>query len=205
MKKSPYKDIYTVLKFNRLVVISVVIMAFLVCLWSIFQVVKLNREIRNTSFAVNTDGSVIPLKLVAQKENLSVEARSHLELFHSYFYGLTPTNYEAQLEKALWLGHTSVTELYKQRLQEGYYNRLLQYSLIQEIEVTSSRVDLTKGEPYPFEVISEVKLNRGGGVMDRYTLRTTGHLIHVDRNYPWNTHGLLITDFFESDLKKIEE
>ena len=40
-------------------------------------------------------------------------------------------------------------------------------------------------------------------VIDRYMLTTTGNIINVDRNFPKNTHGLLITDFYENTLQKI--
>jgi len=40
-------------------------------------------------------------------------------------------------------------------------------------------------------------------VVDTYELITSGNLIKVDRNFPYNTHGLLITNYFENSLKKI--
>ena len=53
-----------------------------------------------------------------------------------------------------------------------------------------------------FRTETVFEINRGS-VVDRYRLVTTGNLMEVDRNFPHNTHGLLITDFFESSLKKI--
>jgi len=64
---------------------------------------------------VNTDGSVIPLRLVSQQENLIVEVLAHLDLFHRYFYHIDASNYEKHLEKALWLGNSSVDALYRQK------------------------------------------------------------------------------------------
>ncbi|MDP5361695.1 MAG: hypothetical protein NWP79_06055 [Paracoccaceae bacterium] len=32
-----------------------------------------------------------------------------------------------------------------------------------------------------------------------------GNLIRVDRHFPNNTHGLLITNFFENSLKKLTD
>ena len=40
-------------------------------------------------------------------------------------------------------------------------------------------------------------------ITDTYELVSTGNLIVVDRNYPNNTHGLLITNYFENSLKKL--
>ena len=140
--------------------------------------------------------SIIPLKMVAQKENLKVEALAHLELFHTYFYNIDASNYEKNLEKALWLGNSSVDNLYRQKKADGVYNRLFQYSLVQKVLSIESQVDLkrmalTISEPLPF--LKSI----GVSIIDTYELISTGNLITVDRNFPKNPHGLLITDYFE--------
>jgi len=199
--KTPYKNIYSVLKINRFVVISVVLMAFFstsISAWIVFQI---NKEALNNAFAINSDGAVIPLKWVSQKENLKVEALAHLELFHSYFYDIDASNYERNLEKALWLGNSSVDNLYRQKKADGVYNRLLQYSLVQNVLSIESEVDL-EVEPYQFRTTTIFEINRGS-IVDTYELISTGNLIKVDRNFPNNTHGLLITNYFENTLKKL--
>ncbi len=201
--KTPYKNIYTVLKLNRLIVLAVVICAAIISIVSVVMVLKVHRDTVNHAFVVNTEGSVIPLKLVSQKENMKVEALAHLELFHTYFYNIDASNYKKNLEKALWLGNSSVDALYRQKKADGVYNRLLQYSLVQKVLSIESNVDIQK-EPYTFKTTTIFEVNRGS-VIDTYELKTTGNLIHVDRNFPKNTHGLLITNFFENSLRKIEK
>jgi len=200
--KTPYRDIYTVLKLNRFIVYTVVIAAAIVSVVSILLVIKQHKQMTENAFAISTEGSVIPLKLVSQYENLEVEALSHLELFHKYFYDIDATNYERQLEKALWLGNSSVDALYRQKKADGVYNRLLQYSLVQKVTEVSSQVNIQK-EPYAFETTIFFEINRGA-VIDKYELISSGSLIHVDRSFPNNTHGLLITDYFEKSLRKLE-
>jgi len=199
--KTPYKNIYIVLKTNRFIVIAALAFSFLssgLAVWSVFSI---NNKALNNAFAINTDGSVIPLKWVAQKENLKVEALAHLELFHSYFYNIDASNYEKNLEKALWLGNSSVDNLYRQKKADGVYNRLLQYSLVQKVLSIESQLDL-QSNPYEFQTKTIFEINRGT-VVDKYELISTGNLIVVDRNFPKNTHGLLITDYFEKSLKKL--
>ena len=200
--KTPYKNIYKVLNQNRLIVWSLVIGTTVTCIVAILSVIKLHRETVNNAFVVNTDGSVIPLKMVVQKENLGVEVLSHLELFHTYFYNIDASNYEKNLEKALWLGNSSVDALYRQKKSEGVYNRLLQYSLVQKVLEVDSEIVLSH-EPYTFRTTTRFEINRGN-VTDTYELVTTGNLIHVDRNFPKNTHGLLITNYYEKSLKKLQ-
>lgn len=199
--KKIYKNIYSVLKINRLVVWSVITMAFLSSAFSLWSVFDMNRTMLNSMFAVSTDGSVIPLTLTTERENLKVEALAHLELFHQYFYGIDASNYERNLEKALWLGNSSVDNVYRQKKAEGLYNRLLQYSLVQRVKEVKTELDLSE-DPYSFRTTTVFEINRGEAV-DIYELITTGNLLRVDRNFPKNTHGLLITNFFENSLKKL--
>ena len=201
--KTPYKNIYKVLDQNRFIVWSMVIGTTVTCVVAILSMLKLHRETVDKVFMVNTDGDVIPLKLVSQKENLGVEVLSHLELFHTYFYNIDPSNYEKNLEKALWLGDSSVDALYRQKKSDGVYNRLLQYSLVQKVLRIESEIEISQ-EPYTFRTTTLFEINRGQ-VTDTYELVTSGNLIHVDRNFPKNTHGLLITDYFENSLKKVQD
>lgn len=199
--KTSYKNIYSVLKINRFIVIAVVLVAFSSSGFALWSVFNMNQKMLNSMFAVNTDGSIIPLRLTEQKENLEVEALAHLELFHRYFYGIDATNYEKNLEKALWMGNSSVDNVYRQKKADGFYNRLVQYSLVQKVADIHTELDLSE-EPFSFKTTSYFEINRGA-VTDKYELITTGDLIKVDRHFPRNTHGLLITNFFENSLRKL--
>jgi len=199
--KTPYKNIYNVLKLNRFIVLTVVVCALLSSTFSLWMAFTTHKNALNSAFAINTDGSIIPLKLVAQKENFKVEALAHLELFHNYFYNIDASNYERNLEKTLWLGNNSVDNLYRQKKADGVYNRLLQYSLVQKVLSIDSRITENNGS-YSFTTTTIFEINRGS-IIDTYELISTGNLIMVDRNFPNNPHGLLITDYFENTLKKV--
>ncbi|WP_055436651.1 hypothetical protein [Lacinutrix algicola] len=199
--KTSYKNIYTVLKINRFIVLAVVICSLGTSAFSGWIVYDTHKKALNSSFAINTDGTVIPLKWVVQKENFKIEALAHLELFHSHFYNIDASNYEKNLEKSLWLGNSSVDNLYRQKKADGVYNRLLQYSLVQKVLSIESELNI-QGENYAFKTITVFEINRGT-IVDTYELVSSGNLIVVDRNYPKNTHGLLITNYFENTLKKI--
>lgn len=199
--RTAYRNIYSVLKLNRFIVMVVVLLALGSSGFSGLMVYDIYRKSMNNAFAINTDGSVIPLKWVAQQENLKVEALAQLELFHTYFYNIDASNYEKNLEKALWLGNSSVDNLYRQKKADGVYNRLIQYSLVQKVLSIESELDLSN-EPYQFRTRTIFEINRGT-ITDTYELVSTGNLLVVDRNFPNNTHGLLITNYFENSLKKL--
>lgn len=201
--KTPYKNIYAVLKLNRFIVLAVVICATLSSIFAIWMAFSINNKAMNSAFAINTDGSIIPLKLIAQKENFRVEALAHLELFHTYFYNIDASNYESNLKKALWLGNSSVDNLYRQKKADGVYNRLLQYSLVQKVLSIDSQIE-EQDQSYAFRTVTVFEINRGS-IIDTYELVSTGKLITVNRNFPNNPHGLLITDYFENTLKKLTD
>lgn len=200
--KTAYKNIYQILKLNRIIVFSVLILGLGTSLFSGILTYTIHQESLNGAFVLNEDGAIIPLKWVAARENLEVEVLAHLELFHTNFYNIDASNFEKQLEKALWLGDSSVSEAYLQKKSDGVYNRLIQYSLVQRVLEINTKLDISK-EPYQFKTTTQFEINRGS-VVDSYELVTTGKLIHVDRHFPNNTHGLLITDYFESTLKKLD-
>ena len=200
--KTPYKNIYEVLKINRFIVLVVIIAAVLSTAFSSLISYKTYTTSINSAFAIGSDGGVIPLQWQEQKENLLVEALDHLQLFHSYFYGIDATNFESNVEKALWLGNSTVDNVYRQKKADGVYNRLIQYGLVQKVLSIDSEINL-QAEPYPFKTVTVFQINRGT-MVDTYELVTTGTLIHLEkRNFPKNTHGLLITDYFENTLKKV--
>ncbi len=198
--KTPYTHIYKVLRLNRFIVLSVLLMAFFSSLISLYQVRQVQQNFLDKAFAISPDGGVLPLELVSQKEQLAVEVKSHLDQFHRYFYDLNTSNYKENIAKALWLGNSSVDQVYRQKKTDGVYNRLLQYSLVQRVTKVESTVNLTE-VPYSFEVTTWFEINRGSST-EKYQLVTSGELIRVDRSFPNNPHGLLITNFFENQLIK---
>lgn len=201
--KTMYKNIEGILRSNRFVVLAVVITSSMATIISGLVSYRMYQETKGGTFAIGTDGSVIPLKWVEQKENLEVEALAHLELFHHYFYGIDASNYERNIEKALWLGDSSVDNVYRQKKADGVYNRLLQYSLVQKIISVDSELTIQEGT-CSFKTVLVFEINRGN-VTDTYELKTSGKLITVDRNFPNNAHGLLISNYFENSLRKVDD
>lgn len=200
--KNTFRNITDILRLNRFIVLTVVSLCLLCSGLSLGLLYHYQEKLLNSAFMVRSDGSILPLELVEQRENREVEALAHIDRFHRLFYGIDGINYRAQLEKALWLGDASVDAIYRQKKMDGVYNRLLQFSLRQEIIQVDIELNLDH-EPYGFRATILFEVNRGTAT-GRYRLDTSGELIHIDRNFPHNPHGLLITQYFENSLRKIE-
>lgn len=195
MMSAHYKNFSKILLINRLVVLGVILCCTIISTVAIYLTNKTYNKALNFRYAVNTDGSIIPLKLLEERENFEVELLSHLNNFHNYFYNLSPTNYKSNIDKALWLGNKSVSDLYKEKQAKSVYNDIIQYSLIYNIDDIKIDYNSSK-EPYRFKATIKLSVLRGESKVS-YLLITTGSVIHVDRNFPYNTHGLLITNFYE--------
>ena len=200
--KFKYQDIQTLFRINRLIVLSVAILAFASSGFSGWMAYHIHKESLQNAFAIDGQGTVSKLQWEHQTQHLEVEAMAHLERFHQLFYGMDAASFEEHMEKVLWWGDTSVDELYKQKKSEGIYNRLLQYSLVHKVTQVDSKIEL-KNDRIPFSTRTLFEVRRGTSI-DGYELITSGTLIRVERNFPHNPHGLLITEFFEKSLRKIE-
>lgn len=199
--KFSYQNIHILFRINRIIVISVVIMAFLSSGFSGWMAYHIHKESLENAFAIDSQGEVFPLTWESRQQQLEIEALAHLERFHQVFYGIDASTFETHMERALWWGDASVDELYRQKKLEGTFNRLIQYSLVQEVIQVDSQIDLGAA-PLSFQTRTFFEIKRGT-ITDQYELITTGKLIQVERHFPNNPHGLLITDFFEKTLRKI--
>jgi hypothetical protein len=198
--KFSYQNIHSLFRMNRIIVISVVVMAFASSGVSAWMTYQIHHQALSHAFAIDTSGAILPLSWEEASKQREVEALAHLQEFHRLFYGVDAATFEEHLERALWWGDQSVTELYKQKKSDGLYNRLLQYSLVQKVISIESHLQPGQEQlSFTTRVIFEL---RRGGVTDTYELITTGVLLPVERHFPHNPHGLLITEFFEQSLKK---
>lgn len=199
--KFTYSNIHTLFRINRIIVLSVVGLAFATSGFSGWMTYRIHREALDGAFAIDPQGDIHTLTWQPASKSLQVEALAHLEQFHRLFYGLDAATFDEHIERALWWGDKSVSELYREKKSDGLYNRLLQYSLVQKVLEVDSHIEPHVDEiPFTTRLRFEVKR---GEVVDTYELITTGTLIKVERSFPRNPHGLLITEFFEKSLKKL--
>lgn len=203
MKKTPYKSIYTVLQTNKLLVIAAFSVALISVIGSMLFVFLMHKKTLNSAYAINLDGSILPIELMDIKDNFDIEVLHHLDMFHSYMYTLNSTNYERQIEKALWLGNETVDAIYKQKKAEGTYNKIIQFNLQQKVIEVKSQID-TRQEPFQFQTTVLFTVTRNT-TTDTYKLVTKGNIVKIERNYPHNPHGLLIKNFYEQQLNLIKD
>lgn len=201
---NPKVNIYKFLLLNRLIVFALV-GAFLVA--SIIMGISINRlysKQLNTVLVVGTEGEVIPMKWLKRKENIEIELKHHLLMFHENFYAYDLMNVKRNTEKALWLGDNSIEQLYIKRSNDGWYNKVEMYNIKQSIVIEPENIIIQGNkEPFQFKIIAELTITQGNQI-SIYQFETLGNIIFVSRNYPLNPHGFLITNFSEINRMQLK-
>lgn len=126
-----------------------------------------------------------------RRENIPVEARDHVRMFHHYFFSLDPDDkvIQANLTKALYLADGSAKRAYDNLREIGYFSSLITANVSQEITVDSVQVDIGQS-PFYFRCYARQRLIRTTSVLTR-SLVTEGYLRSVSRSDN-NPHGFLV-------------
>ncbi|WP_288373907.1 hypothetical protein [uncultured Chryseobacterium sp.] len=197
------EDFFTVLKKNNTTVWVVGFVAILSILGSLFFAFTVYKDSTNNIYSINEKGELIPLKkLEIQNANL-IQAKANLELFVDQYYNLDAYSMKRKRERVLWLVGDQPTLIVKDRANKGYFDEFLSIAgLTQNAEILQQTLKITKEAPYTAEFV--VRIQRvNGGVSQFYNSTIQLTMQRVNRNFPYNPYGLLITQFSEN-LQKVD-
>lgn len=127
-----------------------------------------------------------------RKDNITVEIRDHLRMFHHYFFTLDPDEMviQANLGKALYLCDASAKKQYDNLKENGYYRNIIAGNVSQRIMADSIRVDITE-RPYRFRYYGKIQIIRPSSVVMR-SLVTEGLIRDGLQQSDNNPHGYMI-------------
>jgi len=145
----------------------------------------------NKHIYILANGKALEAVASDRKQNLPVEARDHIKVFHEDFFNLDPDDKQIQatITKALYLADESAKTQYDNLRESGYYANLISGNISQQITVDSIRLDMNS-YPYAFRCYATEKLIRSTSTTTR-NLITQGELRNVSRSDN-NPHGFLI-------------
>ena len=149
------------------------------------------------------DGNVpILVNRTTMEETLDVEAKSHVEMFHLYFFTLAPDDkyIKHTMEKAMYFIDESGLAQYNTLKERGFYSNILGTSAVFSIFCDSIRFDKPNME---FTYYGRQRIERRSNILMR-ELVTTGKLMQVPRTEN-NPHGLLIVNWRTMINKDIEQ
>ena len=175
---------------------------FLLCGFVLYKSYELSARVQDKIYILAGDQAMEAFAS-KRKDNLLVEAKSHISLFHTYFFTLDPDDkvIEKNISKALYMADASAKKQYNNLKETGYYANIIAGNISQQIAIDSITVN-TKSEPYFFLCYGTEKIIRPNSIVTR-NLITQGYLRNVSRSDN-NPHGFLIERWETLENKDIK-
>lgn len=200
-----HTDIYRSLRTGQRITIAAIVFAVVSILGATFIAIYAYNSALSNMIVVTTDGRILQADIAISSEGRKIEMRHHVERFLDMYYGYDQNNRTDRNERALWLIESGAgKKLNDYYAQTGWFNNVVRYNLSQSVEIQSIDIE-GEDEPWIFSATAFVNVKREGAKPGRYRLKSRGQLINVSRDYPKNPHGLLIINYRESPLEKLQE
>ncbi|SEA33203.1 Bacteroides conjugative transposon TraK protein [Arachidicoccus rhizosphaerae] len=136
-------------------------------------------------------GKALEAFSAGRKENIPVEAKDHIKMFHYYFFSLDPDEkvIEAHLTSALYLADGSARSKYEDLKEKRFYAGIISANISQQLKMDSIVFNMDV-YPYRFRYYGTEKIIRPTVIVTR-SLITEGEMRSVARS-DHNPHGFLI-------------
>jgi conjugative transposon TraK protein len=184
------KNIETAFQQNKKIVSLVILSSALISAAAIYFSFVAYQKADGRVYVL-ANGKVLEAVAADRHENIPVEARDHIKMFHYNFFTLDPDEkvIESNIGKALYLADGSARNQYNDLKEKSYYNNLISGNISQQITVDSIALNLDS-YPYYFKCFATEKLIRSSSAINKL-LVTQGYLRNVSRSDN-NPHGFLI-------------
>lgn len=187
---SQFKNIDTAFRHIKTFSIFLILACMLIsgfAIWKSYDMVKTAQA----KIYILANGKAIEAFSAERKDNLPVEIRDHVKMFHHYFFTLDPDEKVIQrnIKNALNLSDESAKKSYDNLKEQGFYSNLISANISQEINVDSIKLDIDQ-YPFYFRCYATQKLIRSSSTIIR-KLVTQGYLRNVSRSDN-NPHGFLV-------------
>src|SRR5688572_29400804 len=187
---SQLRNIDSAFKHIRLFSLVLILSCVMICGYSIYKSIEMVTHMQERIYIL-ANGKALEAVAAERKDNVPVEARDHVKMFHYYFFTLDPDDkvIHANISKALYLADASAKKQYDNLEENGYYHNLISGNISQAIEADSIMIR-TDVYPFYFFYKGEQTITRPSTIVTR-SLITEGYLRNVSRSDN-NPHGFLI-------------
>ena len=170
-----------------------ILLCSLVAVVSVFASYSFAREQKAQIYVLDKGQSFLALQSdgMATKD---LEIIDHVTRFHELFFNMAP-NANAIIQnvnRALVLSDKSVYDYYSDLSEQGFYTRLVQANITQQMVVDSVKVDIGT-YPYTARCYSHQYMIRESNITT-YEFESTCQLMEISRSKD-NPHGLMIEKF----------
>ena len=148
------------------------------------------------------NGKALEAYSADRKDNIPVEAKDHVKMFHHFLFTLDPDDkvIQSNITKALYLADASAKQQYDNLKENGYYSNIIAGNISQEIQMDSVQIN-TDVYPFYFRYKGQERIIRPTSIITR-SLVTEGYLRNVSRSDN-NSHGFLIEKWKTLENKDI--
>ena len=184
------KNIDTAFRYVRGFTMLVIVGCVVICCFTLYKSYSLVAEMQSKIYIL-ANGKALEAFASERKDNIPVEAKDHVKVFHRLFFTLDPDDkaIQATITKALYLADGSAKRIYDDLKENGYYAGLISGNVNQTISVDSVAIDIND-YPYRFRCYATQNIVRPTSITTR-SLITEGSLRNVSRSDN-NPHGFLI-------------
>lgn len=192
------KNIDTAFKHIRLFTAVVVLASAMLCGYCFYYCIKKISEAQATVYVI-ANGKAIQATTSNRKDNLAVEARDHIRMFHESFFSFSPDEkaIEESIRRALYLCDESAKQQYDALKEKGFYANLVSGNISQLIIYDSIALNLDQ-YPYHFRFYGKQQVIRPSATITR-NLITEGFLRELSERSDNNPHAFLIEKWFTID------
>lgn len=195
------KNIDTAFKHIRLFSLVLILACVAICCYAIFKSYAMVSRSQERIYIL-ANAKALEAYSAGRKDNIPVEAKDHVKMFHHYFFTLDPDDKVIQMNvnKALYLADASAKRQYDNLKESRFYSNMISGNISQDIEMDSVRIDIDQ-YPYYFRCYSSQRIIRATSIVIR-RLVTEGYLRNVTRSDN-NPHGFLIEKWNTLENKDI--
>lgn len=198
------RHIQTAFQYIRLFTLIIIVLSLALCGFVFYKSYQLAAATQNKVYIL-VNGKALEAFATERKENIVVEAKDHIGLFHQYFFTLDPDDKVIQrnVTRSFYLADASAKRQYENLKENGYYSNIIAGNISQKISVDSVQVN-TAVHPYSFRCYATQEIIRATSIVSR-SLITEGYLRNVNRSEN-NTHGFLIERWkilLNNDIKTV--
>lgn len=185
-----FKNIDSAFKFLRSFCLLIVTGSFAVTCYAIYKTYEVMQVSKQRIYII-ANGKILEAVAGERKDNIPVEARDHIKMFHQYFFTLDPDEkvIETNITKALYLADFSAKRMYDDFKENGYYSNVISGNISQIISIDSIDVNVNN-YPFYWRCYATEKITRSTSIVTR-DLITEGYLRSTSRSDN-NPHGFLI-------------
>ena len=185
-----FQNIENAFKYIKSFSLVAVLFCFLLCGFALYKSYAAIALAQSRVYIL-ANGKALEAYAADRKDNIPVEARDHVKMFHQYFFTLDPDDkvIQSNITKALYLADASAKREYDNLKESGYYSNIIAGNISQSLNVDSTMIDL-QDYPYYFRCYATEKIIRATSIVTR-NLISDGYLRNVSRSDN-NPHGFLI-------------